>query len=82
MKESETTLHGILVNRRLLWDCAWPDADYKSEDFFKWYLARVLANGTADDLRAIDFKIIKRYLDALIGIPGFVREFWQWYLHT
>jgi len=80
MKETIETLYGVAVNKRLLWDYAWAEKDYKTEKFFKWYLARVLSNGTAKDLCNIDFKLIKKHLDDLMGVPRFIREFWKWYL--
>ena len=81
MKQHLTTLHRIPVNKRLLWDYPWDASEYKTERFFKWYLARVLANGTAQDVRMISTALIKKYLDDLIGIPGYIREFWSWYVN-
>jgi hypothetical protein len=81
MKQSAVTLHGIPVNERLLWDYTWDRADYGTERFFKWYLARVLANGTTKDIRMIDITLIRKYLNSLIGIPRAVREFWSWYVN-
>ena len=74
------TLYDIPVNEDLIWDYEWKKEEYKTEKFFKWYLARVLTYGTAKDLRHIDFKIIKKYLDDLIGVPKRIKEFWRWYL--
>ncbi len=74
------TLYGIPVNENLLWDYDWSEKEYKTETFFKWYLARVLSNGTAKDLGAIRFSSIRKYLSDLIGIPRQVREFWHWYM--
>lgn len=80
MKKKKKTLYGIPVNEKLIWDYDWSEQEYKTEKFFKWYLARVLSNGTAKDLRDIDFKIIKKYLSQLIGVPRFIKNFWHWYL--
>ncbi|MCK4250462.1 hypothetical protein KAX97_03395 [candidate division WOR-3 bacterium] len=80
MKASKKTLYGIPVNEKLIWDYDWSEQEYKTEKFFKWYLARVLSNGTAKDLKNIDFTLINKYLGNIIGIPRFVRTFWEWYL--
>lgn len=80
MKASKKTLYGIPVNEKLIWDYDWSEQEYKTEKFFKWYLAQVLSNGTAEDLKNIDFTLIKKYLGNIIGIPRFVRSFWEWYL--
>ncbi|MCK4453232.1 hypothetical protein KAT67_08715 [candidate division WOR-3 bacterium] len=80
MKASKKTLYGIPVNEKLIWDYDWSEQEYKTEKFFKWYLARVLSNGTAEDLKNIDFTLINKYLSNIIGIPRFVRSFWEWYL--
>jgi len=82
MKPPKVTLYGIPVNEKLIWDYDWSEEEYKTEKFFKWYLARVLSDGTAMDLKNIDFKLIKKYLDSLIGISYFIRIFWEWYLGT
>ncbi len=80
MDASKKTLYGIPVNEKLIWDYDWSEQEYKTEKFFKWYLARVLSNGTAEDLKNIDFTLINKYLGNIIGIPRFVRSFWEWYL--
>ena len=74
------TLYGIPVNEELIWDYEWKEEDYETERFFKWYLARVLSNGTAKDLKFINFEIVAKHLDLLIGVPRRVRDFWKWYL--
>lgn len=80
MEKEKKTLYGIPVNESLMWDFDWSEEEYKTEKFFKWYLARVLSNGTAEDLKNIDFKVIKKYLNNLIRVPRFIRNFWEWYL--
>lgn len=72
------TLYNIPVNENLIWDYDWEKEDYKTEKFFKWYLARVLSNGTAKDLRRINFEIIKKYLKKL-NIPRRIARFWFHY---
>ncbi len=80
MKAQRETLYDIPVNEKLLWDYDWSETDYKTDKFFKWYLARVLSNGTANDLRKTDFGLIKKYLNRLIGISRSTKCFWMWYL--
>jgi hypothetical protein len=52
------TLYNIPVNEKLIWDYKFESQDYQTERFYKWYLARVLDNGTARDVTQIPFKII------------------------
>ena len=74
------TLYDIPVNEKLIWDYDWKEEDYKTERFFKWYLARVLTYGTAYDLQHIPFEIIKKYLPEL-NIPRRVAKFWFKYFN-
>jgi hypothetical protein len=69
------TLYGIPVNENLLWDYDWSEKEYKTEGFFKWYLARVLSNGTAKDITNIDYEIVKKYLREL-NIARRLARFW------
>lgn len=69
------TLYGIPVNEALIWDYEWKEEDYRTERFFKWYLARVLSNGTAKELKNVDFKIIGKYLKQL-NISRTIAKFW------
>uniref|UniRef100_A0A7C4TI24 Uncharacterized protein n=1 Tax=candidate division WOR-3 bacterium TaxID=2052148 RepID=A0A7C4TI24_UNCW3 len=78
MKKRKKTLYGIPVNENLIGDYDWSEEEYKTGKFFKWYLARVLSNGTAKDLKNIDFKIIKKYLKEL-NIPRRIARFWFHY---
>lgn len=67
------------VNLNLLWDCdkaALPDSDDPA--FERFYVTRVLTNGTAADLRAVGFDRIRRLLPDL-WLPASIREFWEWY---
>lgn len=73
------TLHRIPVNEALIWDYHWKEEDYKTERFLKWYLARVLSNGTAKDLKYVDFNIIAKYLKEL-NISRKIAKFWFYYL--
>lgn len=73
------TLYDIPVNENLIWDYEWKDEDCGTELFFKWYLARVLSNGTAKDLKHIEFKVIGKYLREL-NIPRVIAKFWFHYL--
>lgn len=79
MKASKKTLYGIPVNEKLIWDYDWSEQEYKTEKFFKWYLARVLSNGTAEDLKNIDFTLLKKYLGKL-NIARRIARFWFHYL--
>lgn len=74
------TLYDIPVNEDLIWDYEWKEEEYRTEKFFKWYLARVLTYGTAREISQIDFKIVAKYIDELIGVPRRIKEFWKWYL--
>lgn len=78
MKDTTITLFGIPVNKNLLWDYQWSEEDYKTEKFFRWYLARVLSNGTAKELKDIDFNVIKKYLGEL-NISRKIARFWFHY---
>ncbi|MEO0122441.1 MAG: hypothetical protein ABIL69_00325 [candidate division WOR-3 bacterium] len=57
MKRRKKTLYGIPVNENLIWDYDWSEEEYKTEKFFKWYLARVLSNGTAKDLKILILRL-------------------------
>jgi hypothetical protein len=67
------------VNKALLWDMPWTEADYETERFRRWYYARVLERGTAAEVRELDFALIARWLPEM-RIPREVRRFWEWYL--
>ena len=69
------------VNHALLWDTDWKPVDFATNRFRRWYVARVLANGTAEDVRGLEeaFEDIPNCLDEP-GIPRRVRRFWEWYL--
>jgi hypothetical protein len=69
----------IPINEKLVWDYDIPENDQQNEAFLRWYLARVLTRGSADDLRAIGIKTISVYLPDL-SLPRDIRAFWEWYL--
>ena len=69
------------VNKALLWDMPWTEADYETEAFRRWYYARVLERGTAVEVRELDYDLIARWLPEM-RIPGTVRDFWEWYLRS
>ena len=66
------------INRKLIWDYDFSEADYESEVFKKWYMARVLTRGGIDDIRNMDIQTIKEYL-LRVHLPKKIREFWEWY---
>ena len=68
----------IPINEKLVWDYDIPDDAQENEAFLEWYVARVLARGRDDDLRAIGFQTIYDYLPRLL-LPRKIREFWEWY---
>jgi hypothetical protein len=78
-KHAKKTLYGIPVNKNLLWDYDWSAREYGTEKFFKWYLTRVLSNGTAKDINSIDYDIIKKYLKEL-NLARRLARFWFHYL--
>lgn len=73
------TLFSINVNKRLIWDYPWKEDEYQSPNFFKWYLSRVLNNGTYNDVRQIPLSVIREYLSEL-NLSRKVEDFWKWYL--
>jgi hypothetical protein len=68
------------VNKALLWDMPWTEADYETEAFRRWYYARVLERGTAAEVRELDFALIARWLPDL-EVSRDVRRFWEWWLN-
>ena len=78
---NQITVRGIApekVNRSLIWDYDFTEADYGTEAFLRFYVGRVLTAGSDDDLRAIGLARVRRYLPDL-DIPREKREFWEWY---
>jgi hypothetical protein len=66
------------INPNLVWDYDIPDNPIQNEAFKRWYLARVLTRGSADDIRTIGLDTIYTYLSAL-NLPSEIRSFWNWY---
>ncbi|MGB2911209.1 MAG: hypothetical protein WBD56_09500 [Anaerolineales bacterium] len=69
----------IPINEKLVWDYDIPENAQQNEAFLRWYLARVLTRGSADDLRDTGIKMISVYLPDL-SLPRDIRAFWEWYL--
>ena len=65
------------INKALIWDYDFKGKE-DSEEFKKWYIARVLTCGTKDDIRRLGIDIIKRYFP-ILNLPNRIREFWTWY---
>ena len=73
------TLFNITVNPGLLWDYDFSKEKLQSEEFFTFYLGRLLERGTAEEVRGIPPHVITQYLHR-IALPNRVRKFWEWYL--
>ena len=85
--EPETRLQGQIsgsqcsplpVNPDLVWDYDLPMEGQQDEAFRRWYIARVLTRGQAQDIRAIGLHTIYIYLPQLT-LPAKIRRFWKWY---
>jgi hypothetical protein len=68
----------VKINKDLLWDCNPAERELQSEAFQRFYVARVLANGTMKDLEGVGLETIRRLLPEL-WLPAAIREFWEWY---
>lgn len=66
------------VNKSLIWDYDFTEADYDTEAFRRFYVGRVLTRGSDADLKGIGPEAVRRYLPGL-DIPREKREFWEWY---
>lgn len=73
------TLYGIEVNPALIWDYDFQPDQMQQEEFFVWYLGRLLEKGTAEEIKQVPPVVIAQYLDRL-RISRRVRRFWRWYL--
>ena len=69
----------IPINEKLVCHFDIPESAQQNEAFLRWYLARVLTRGSADDLRDTGIKMISVYLPDL-SLPRDIRAFWEWYL--
>jgi len=67
------------INPDLVWDYELPAQGEQSDAFRRWYIARVLTRGRAEDIRAIGLRTIYAYLPQLT-LPERIRRFWHWYL--
>ena len=68
------------INSRLIWDYSFSENDLLSEAFKKWYLARALSEGSAQDIRdAGGVDEVRRYFRHL-HLPLEVERLWSWYL--
>ena len=73
------TLYDIEVNPALLWDYNFKPEEIRGEQFFVWYLGRLLERGTKEEVKKVPLKVVADYLDRL-AISSRVRRFWNWYL--
>lgn len=68
------------VNRSLLWDHGFSEADLSTDAFKEWYLARVLSQGSSHDIRdAGGTAEVRRYFQKL-HLPLETERLWSWYL--
>jgi len=75
----QTIAPPLPVNPDLIWDYDLPaEEEQQSESFRRWYVARVLTRGRAEDIRAIGLHIVHAYLPQLT-LPDKIRRFWEWY---
>jgi hypothetical protein len=68
----------VKINQDLLWDCKPTDAEMATKAFERFYVTRVLSNGTMKDVRDIGLELIRQTLPDL-WLPAAIREFWEWY---
>lgn len=61
----------------------WSKSEIDLNDPFqkKWYYRQVLMNGRAEDVAAIDWKEIKKYLPEL-NLPGHINRVWDSYFNA
>jgi hypothetical protein len=74
-----TTKYNIHINKELIWDYHFDEDEYNSDYFFKWYLTRILNNGTIKDIKNIPIEAIKKNFTELT-LSSNVHKFWEWYL--
>ena len=65
------------TNPHLIWDYTFSEAEQKTDYFKRWYIARVLQRGGADDIQGIGLPTIQKHLPDL-NLPAPIREFWNW----
>ena len=66
------------VNKHFLWGYDWKVEEYEREEFKRWYIARVLSRGLAEDVRGVGILLIKEYLPK-ISLPKSIRESWEFF---
>ena len=66
------------VNKQLIWDYDIPEQNYDTPAFREWYVARVLTQGTLQDIRQVGFDTIREMLPKL-WLPAAIQYFWEWY---
>jgi len=66
------------IRERLVWDYDIPADAQENETFRHWYVARVLTNGTAQDIQQIGFRTIHDTLP-FIHLPKEIHQFWIWF---
>ncbi len=61
----------------------WSKNDIDLDDPFqkKWYLKQVLTNGRAEDIAAIDWDDVKKYLPEL-DLPSNIHNLWSTYFNA
>lgn len=70
---------GFQINKNLIWDYKFSPNEYKTEEFKRWYIARVLTRGGISDLRSLGINTIKEYLPKIF-LPRMTKEFWEYFL--
>lgn len=68
------------VNKQLIWDYDFSEKDYGTEAFIDWYLCRVLARGSFQDVRDAGGVVAVRNHFPHIFLPLEVERLWSWYL--
>lgn len=70
------TLHDIPVFPELLWDYDLPGDRWMTEEFFLFYLSRILNEGTSREVASVPFGVIREYLPRL-SLKADVRRLWE-----
>ena len=73
------TLYDLEINPALLWDYKFAPEEMQAENFFIWYLGRLLERGTAAEVKRLPREVVAKYLDR-VSVSRRVRRFWEWYL--
>jgi hypothetical protein len=75
------TRYDIEVFPELLWDYAVPEDRWLTEEFFRFYLSRLLNEGTSREVRAVPYGVIRAYLPRL-SLRADVRRLWESFFRT